>query len=201
MKRTLIHSMRWSIFIFSLTFVMGCLLSVASTVLLENAGWGIGMMVVFAIVLIGIVFDMLGIASAAAVETPFHAMAAERVGGSRQAIHIVRNADRFSNFCNDVVGDICSVIGGAASAVVVLKLIEASVYADNPTVYTVVNVLFTAFVSGLTVGGKALGKSMAIENATEIILLIGKLFHLMETRLGIRLIRRKGKSKKKQERG
>lgn len=201
MKRTLIHSMRWSIFIFSLTFVMGCLLSVASTVLLENAGWGIGMMVVFAIVLIGIMFDMLGIASAAAVETPFHAMAAERVGGSRQAIHIVRNADRFSNFCNDVVGDICSVIGGAASAVVVLKLIEASVYADNPTVYTVVNVLFTAFVSGLTVGGKALGKSMAIENATEIILLIGKLFHLMETRLGIRLIRRKGKSKKKQERG
>jgi CBS domain containing-hemolysin-like protein len=201
MKRMLVHSMRWSIFIFSLTFLMGCLFSVASTVLLENAGWGIGMMVVFAIVLIGIVFDMLGIASTAAVETPFHAMAAERVSGSRHAIHIIRNADRFSNFCNDVVGDICSVIGGAASAVVVLKLIEASVYADNPAVYTVVNVLFTAFVSGLTVGGKALGKSMAIENATAIILLIGKMFHLAETRLGIRLFKRKGKSKKKQERG
>lgn len=194
MKFSFSHSMKWSIFIFVLTFILGSIFSVTSTTILEGVGWGIGILIVFFIICVGIVFDMMGIASTAAKETPFNAMAAERVRGSKHAIAVVRNADRFSSFCNDVIGDISGIISGAASAIVVLKLFKGSMYAEYSTVYTVTNVTFTALVSALTVGGKALGKSVAIHNSTQIVLMIGKFFYFLETRLGLRVFsRRKSK--------
>lgn len=74
------------------------------------------MMIVLLLVIIGVFFDMMGLSAAAAVETPFHAMASEKVADAKQAIAIVRNADRFSNFCNDVIGDMTGVISGSATA-------------------------------------------------------------------------------------
>mgnify|MGYP007126047022 CR=1 FL=1 len=192
MKNPFKNSMRWSIFIFILTFVMGCVFSVVSTTILEGVGWGFGVLIVFAIIIIGILFDMMGIASTSANEQPFHAMAAERVKGAKHAIQIVRNADRFSNFCNDVIGDICGIISGAASAIVVIKLFTSATggEAEGP-LYTVVNVMFTALVSGLTVGGKAIGKSLAIHSSTQIILYIGKFFYVLERRFGIKMFQGK----------
>ncbi|HEX7058217.1 MAG TPA: hypothetical protein VF260_13595, partial [Bacilli bacterium] len=161
MKYSLRHSMKWSIFISAATFLLACGFSVASTILLEGVAWGAGMLIVLGLMLVGIIFDMMGIASTAAEETPFHAMAAERVPGAKQCIYIVRNADRFSSFCNDVIGDISSIISGAASALVVLKLM-ASIGAEHSAWYTAVSVVFSALVSAGTVGGKALGKSYSI---------------------------------------
>lgn len=158
------------------------------------------MLVVFILVLIGIVFDMMGIASAAAVETPFHAMAAEKVSGSKQAIAIVRNADRFSSFCNDVIGDMSGVISGAATAIVVMKLVT-SIDAENSLLYTVISVIFSATVSAMTVGGKALGKSFAIHQATNIVLVIGKFFYILEQRLGIRIFNKKKNKSNSDKRG
>lgn len=186
MKLSLKNSIRWSVFIFILTFVLACLFSVASSSVLEGVAWGIGMVIVIMIVFIGIVFDMMGIAAAAAQETPFHAMASEKVAGARHSILIVRNADRFASFCNDVIGDIAGIISGTASAIVMFKLFQG----DNTSLlYTLVLTLFTALVSGLTVGGKALGKSIAIHNSTPIILLAGKFFFFLEHRLGIKVFR------------
>lgn len=185
--------MKWSIFIFLATYILSCLFTVTSTVMLEGVAWGIGVLIVFALVLIGIFFDMMGLAAASAKETPFHAMASEKVKGSRQAISIIRNADKFSNFCNDVIGDIAGVISGAASAIVVLKLVS-SIDSGNTVLYTVTSVLFTGLVSATTVGGKAMGKSFAIHYATDIVLAIGKFFHFLEHRFGIRLFN--GRKKK-----
>jgi len=192
MKYSFSSSMKWSVFISAATFVLACLFSIVSTVLLEGVVWGVGMLIVILLVLNGIVFDMLGLAAAAASETPFHAMASEKVAGARHAIAIVRNADRFSNFCNDVIGDISGVISGAASAAVVLKLMAP--LSEAGALQTAVSVVFTAVVSALTVGGKALGKSFAIHRCTEIVLMIGKLFYLLERHLNIRVF---GLKKKK----
>ena len=45
-----------------------------------------------------------------------------------------------------------------------------------------VNVLFsvgvTALVSGLTIGGKALGKNFAMKQSTEVVFLAGRLLHI-----------------------
>jgi len=184
MKFSLNHSIRWSIFISAATFLLACVFSVVSTVVLEGVAWGMGMLVVIVLVLIGIVFDMMGIASAAATEKPFHAIAAKKVRGAKKAIQIVRNADRFSSFCNDVIGDIVGVISGAAAAVVVLKLAVSAGY-ENTVRHTAVSVVFSAAVSGLMVGGKAVGKSYAIHHANSIVLWVGKVFDFLERRAGI----------------
>lgn len=186
MKYSFRHSMKWSIFISAVTFVLAGIFSVFSTMILEGVVWGIGMLIVLAIIMIGIVFDMMGLASAAAHEKPFHAMASEKVRGAKQAIGIVRNADRFSSFCNDVIGDISGIISGAATTLVVLKLLT-SLNVEHSVLYTSVSVVFSALVSALTVGGKALGKSFAIRNATQIVLIIGKFFYFLEHRFGIRI--------------
>jgi CBS domain containing-hemolysin-like protein len=193
MKFSLKHSMKWSIFISIVTFILACIFSVTSTIVLEGTAWGFGMLTVLILVMIGIIFDMIGLASAAAEETPFHAMASEKVKGARQAINIVRNADRFSSFCNDVIGDITGIISGAATAIVVFKFIS-SMDEANTVLYTVLSVVFSGLVSALTVGGKAMGKSFAIHYSTEIVLLIGKFFYLLNRRFGIHIFNSKKQS-------
>lgn len=184
MKFNLKSSIRWSVFISAVTFAMAFIFTVVSTTVLEGVTWGIGMVIVILLVLNGIFFDILGLSAAAATEAPFHGMASEKVKGAKHAIRIVRNADRFSNFCNDVIGDISSVISGAAGAAVVLKLVS-SFGGEEGWLSAVVGVVFTAAVSALTVGGKAMGKSFAIHYSTRIVLSVGKVFHVLEARLGI----------------
>jgi CBS domain containing-hemolysin-like protein len=200
MKYSLKHSSKWSLFISIVTFFLASVFTVASTTLLEGLSWGLGMLIVILLVLNGIFFDIMGIAATAASEVPFHGMASERVKGSKKAIYIVRNADRFSNFCNDVVGDVSSVISGAASAAVVFKLME-SLNSGNEVLRVVVSVVFTALVSALTVGGKAMGKSFAIHYSTDIVLMIGKVFDMMEKRFKIKVFNPKKKKKPKTHQG
>jgi hypothetical protein len=194
MKFSIKSSMRWSVLIAMVTFVMACIFTVASSSLLDGVSWGIGMLIVIILIFIGVIFDILGLAAASANEAPFHGMASEKVKGSRQAIYIVRNADRFSNFCNDVIGDITSVISGAAITVVVIKLLNSFGHGED-VMRTVITVIFTAIVSALTVGGKAMGKSFAIHFSTSIVLFIGKLFYQLELRFRIRIFGPKRKPK------
>src|SRR5690625_7762718 len=105
MKSQIRRSMRFSIVIAVITFVLAAIFSIISSSLLNGVVWTIGLFIVLVIVLIGVVFDMLGIASTAAREAPFHAMAAEKVPGAKEAVTIIRNADKFASFCNDVIGD------------------------------------------------------------------------------------------------
>jgi CBS domain containing-hemolysin-like protein len=201
MKFSFGHSIRWSIFIFIVTFLMAALFSVVSTSVLEGVSWGVGLVIVFLLICIGIFFDMVGIASTAADEVPFHGMAAERVKGSKQAILIVRNADRFSNICNDVIGDIAGIVSGAASALVVIKLISHLHMDADGVVALLTSIIVAATVSGLTVGGKALGKSFAIHQSNQIVLQIGKVFYTLEHSFHIQLLRAKKKSGNNGKRG
>ncbi|MBB6454217.1 CBS domain containing-hemolysin-like protein [Salirhabdus euzebyi] len=181
-------SLRFSIGIAVITFVLAALFSIISSILLNGVGWFAGIFIVLSIVLIGVIFDMFGIAATAADEVPFHAMAAEKVHGSRQAIVIVRNADRFASFCNDVIGDISGIISGTASAVVVLQLALGFGYNEGSTNQFTISIIFTSIVAAFTVGGKALGKFFAIHSSTQIILFAGKVIAFIEKHLHIRVL-------------
>lgn len=197
MKSSFRHALKWCIFITIVTFVLAVLFSVASNTLLNGLNWALGMLVVLFLVMIGIFFDIIGIATTAADETPYHAMASERVRGAKHAIYIVRNADRVSNFCNDVIGDISGIISGTAVTFVILQLLTTLQVSDG-LLSTIVNVVFAGLVSALTVGGKALGKTFAITQATSIVLMIGKFFYFLERRLKIKVfVSKKSKSGKR----
>jgi len=164
--------------------------------MLAQASLAVGFVIILLIIAVSILFDMMGLASASADEQPFHAMAAKRVLGSQQAIYIVRHADRFSNFCNDVIGDICGIISGTASALLVVQIMVAS-KSSASWVSATLTIIVSGTVSALMVGGKAIGKSIAIHQAVPIVLWVGKIFAIINQRMGVDLQRRKQKNVKR----
>ena len=80
------------------------------------------------------------------------------------AVKFKKNADKVSSFCCDVIGDVCGVISGtAATAIAALLVLNFHFNA------ILVGLFVTAIISSLTIGGKAIGKSFAI-NKSEVIL-------------------------------
>ncbi|UOQ85966.1 hypothetical protein [Gracilibacillus salinarum] len=187
-KKQLRKSMKFSLSIAVITFVLAAIFSVVSSSILSGVSSIIGLTIVLIIVFTGVFFDMLGIAATAADEVPFHAMAAERVSGSKQAILIVRNADRFASFCNDVIGDISGIISGTASAIVILQIANNFGYSEGSTFQLTINVILTSLVAALTVGGKALGKFLAINYSTKIIFFVGKIIAFSEEKFKIKIL-------------
>lgn len=183
------NAIKFSISIAVITFVLAAIFSVISTAVLGGVGWIIGLVIVLLIVSLGVFFDSLGVAATAAKEMPFHAMAAERVYGAKEAVLIVRNADRFASFCNDVVGDISGIISGTAAALVVLQLARVFGYGEGSLIQIVINVILTSVVAALTVGGKAIGKYAAVNYATEIIIFAGKVIAILDHRFKIKVIK------------
>ncbi|TGB04351.1 hypothetical protein [Halobacillus salinus] len=197
MDNKLRKSIKFSISIAVITFVLAAIFSVISNSVLSGVIWFIGLVLVFVIVFTGVFFDMLGIAATAAEETPFHAMASEKVAGAKEAIVIVRNADRFASFCNDVIGDISGIVSGTASGMVVLQLANGMGYTEGSTVQITISVILTSIVAALTVGGKALGKFFAIHSSTKIIFFAARLISWMESKLKIRVLPKTTSSNKK----
>lgn len=187
MKSQVQKSIKFSIGIAVITFVLAAIFSVISSSILTEVMWIIGLLIVLLIVLIGVFFDMLGIAAAAADEKPFHAMAAEKVSGSKQAILVVRNADRFASFCNDVIGDISGIVSGTASAIVVLQIANGFGYSEGSSFQIIISVVLTSLVAALTVGGKAIGKFLAIHASTKIIFFVGKIIAFIEEKFKIKI--------------
>ncbi|NSL50393.1 CNNM metal transporter family protein [Calidifontibacillus erzurumensis] len=190
-------SIRFSLGVAVITFVLAAIFSIISTMMLSGVKWGLGMFIVFLIVLVGIFFDILGIAATAADETPFHAMASKKVRGAKHAILITRNADRFANFCNDVIGDISGIISGTASAIVIIQITIGFGYSEDSSFQNIISVVFTSIVAALTVGGKAFGKSFAIRYSTEIIFRVGQLLFQLEDKFKIKLLKAEKRRKVK----
>ena len=130
--------------------------------------------ILLAIIVVGIIFDILGVAVTSADDKPFHSMAARKVPGSKEAIWLLRNAERVSSICNDVIGDICGVVSGAASATIAARILSNFEF-SWPRLITLI---MSSVVAGLTVGGKALGKGFAIRSSTKIVHTAGKVIRL-----------------------
>lgn len=199
MRDIIRQSMRWAILVSIVTAILAMVLTLVSSSVLNGLPWQGGLLVVLFIVCIGVFFDMLGIAATAAEERPFHAMASKKVPGAKHAIGIIRKADQFANFCNDVIGDISGVVSGAAGFAVATALVLTM---DLPRgSHFLAEILLIGLISSLTVGGKALGKSLAIRYANELIFQIGRIFYFLEFRFHIRVFHVKNKKKRKRKRG
>jgi len=142
----------------------------------------IAFLIVFLLIAINIVFDILGTSVTAAEMPPFNAMAAKKVPGAKQALWLVRNADAVANFCNDVVGDVAGAVTGAAGATVAFKLTMAM--EGNAWTEELLGLLIIGLISGLTVGGKAAGKTFAISRATTVVMAGGRVIYWIEQLTG-----------------
>ena len=173
------RTIRWVVAVFFVTLVVSGIISLVSDEVMASSGLLAAFAILLGIVFLGIIFDIIGMAVATASEKPFHSMAARKVPGAQEAIRLLRNAERVSSICNDVVGDICGVVSGSASATIA-ALILTHVDAVWPRA---VSLSMSALVAGLTVGGKAIGKTIAVNSCTQIVHLVGRVLYTLN-RLG-----------------
>ena len=78
------------------------------------------------------------------------------------------------SICNDVVGDICGVVSGSASAAIASKAVAHFTFSWRG----VLPLVLSALVAALTVGGKAVGKSYAINSCTQIVHFAGRVIYM-----------------------
>ena len=167
-------SYKWVITIVIWTFVISATMQTIQAGLMTKVNLVIAFIILFSFVLVGILFDIIGVASTSASEVPFHSLSSRKVRGAKEAVTLIRSADKVSNFCNDVIGDISGIISGSASSAIVVMLSE------NGGETFVLSIVLAAFVAALTVGGKAIGKSFAISKSNSIIFTVGKLISFVK---------------------
>lgn len=165
----------WVITIFFITIFVSGAISLASDAIMSRSGIVIAFIILLLIIFIGIIFDVIGMAVASAQEKPFHAMAARKVKGAKESIMLLRNAERVSSICNDVVGDICGVVSGSASATIAAQILANFTFSWPD----VVSLAMSSLVAALTVGGKAIGKGFAVNSCTEIVYHAGQVIYFL----------------------
>ena len=159
-----IVDIRWILKIVVIAFSISFFLSFVSEMTIPNFSLIFGIVITFLFILIGVLFDIVGVAVTSADEAVFHSMNSRKVRGADVAVKFKKNADKVSSFCCDVIGDICGIISGAAATTIAALLI--SKYEFN-NLFT--SLIVASLVASLTIGGKAIGKSFAI-NKSDIIL-------------------------------
>ena len=163
-KKNRLVNWQWIVIVFLLSFILSFVFSFGSEILIKQATLIISILITLFFIFLGLIFDIIGVAVTSSEESIFHSMSSRKVKGAKLAVKLKKNADKVSSFCCDVIGDICGVISGAAG--VTISALLVSKYHFN---LLFVSLVVTAFISSLTIGGKAIGKNIAI-NKSNIIL-------------------------------
>lgn len=166
----------WAIGIAITTFILSLLFSYISNTAIAQLNIIIGLIVLIFVIAIGVIFDLIGVAVTVGNEEDFHAQASKKIKGAKTSIKMIKNSAKVSNFCADVIGDICGVLSGAISAMIALKLTE------NYGMSSSIQFLFSAIVASVTVGGKAVTKEIAKQNSTKIVGFVSKVINFADNK-------------------
>ena len=155
---------KWIFTIVGISFLISFGFSFICQMTIPNLSLFLGIIVTLFFVFLGILFDIIGVSVTSADEAVFHSMNSRKVKGANVAVTFKKNADKVSSFCCDVIGDICGIISGAAGTTITAILVNQ--YHFN---LLITGLVVAAVIASLTIGGKAIGKSFAI-NKSAIIL-------------------------------
>lgn len=164
---------KWIIKIVFFAFIISVVFSFISETAIPNISLLAGILLTLLFIVIGVIFDMVGVSVAAAEESQFHSMSARKVKGAKLAVKLKKNADKVSSFCNDVIGDICGIISGSTGSVIAIKIAQKF---DLNSMFIMLIVL--GIISSLTIGGKALEKSFAINKSNAILYNFAKILSI-----------------------
>lgn len=168
------------------TFFIALLASLGSEALVRMVNSVIvAIILLLVIIFLNIFFDVIGTAATAAALPPFNAKAAKKIFGAQQAVKLIRNNDVVANFCNDVIGDIAGTLSGAIGAGIILSLSNRLGAVDT----ILASSLMTSLIAALTVGGKAVGKNVAVNNANNIIFRVAVVLAWLESIIGIEVFK------------
>lgn len=157
-------NIKWVRNITLLSLIISIAFSLLCEIIMPNTNVIIGLIIMFIFIGLGIVFDILGVSVTSADIRPYHSMAAKKIKGAKVAVSLKKNANKVSSIFCDVIGDIAGIISGSAGVYIAITL--ASKLNIN---HLLVSLLVTGLISALTIGGKAIGKTYALNNGTIIL--------------------------------
>ncbi len=163
-KKKINMDYRWILKISIIGFLISILFSFVSEISIPLVNPFLGSFIVLTFVFIGVLFDMIGVAITASSIAPFNSMNSKRVRAANIAIKLLQNAEKVSSFCNDVIGDICGIISGSGSVIIAISI--ANTFSYDIFITTLIS---TSIIAALTIGGKAIGKSLAVNNSNAIV--------------------------------
>ena len=173
-EKTKQEKRQWVLTVVILSFALSVVMSVLTSLFVDSAGLLVALLALIVLISIGVITDVIGTAVTSADEQPFIAMASKRIRGAKQALQLIRKAERVSSLLNDVVGDICGIVSGSTAAVIV-----AALQRDFSTTNVMISIGVTALISGLTIGGKALFKKVAINECTAVVYRVARIMHAL----------------------
>lgn len=171
---------RWPIRILIITLVLSFSVSVFSEFVLSRTGLVVSIVMLVPLLALAVITDMIGVAVAAADIYPFRSMASRKVRGAKESIYLIKNAEKVSSICNDVVGDVCGIVSGAIGATIVVKIVTESV---TSTEQVFIAAAVSAVIAGLTIFGKAVAKRFAINQSTKIVSACGKFLSIFTKKI------------------
>ena len=162
----------WAIKITVITFILACCITFITEIASTKSNVIISVLLLIFLIVIAILFDAIGVAAASCDPAPLHSMASRKVKGANYAVKLVKNAEKVSNICNDVIGDMAGIISGICTATIVLKVTTSNNMSTDHVL--ILSIMMSSVVSAVTVGGKAFFKTIALKNAKEMMLLAGR---------------------------
>ena len=166
---------KWVFIVTILAFIISIIMTLFATITLENVSLIIAILITFLFILLGIIFDIVGVAVTSGDEVAFHSMSSRKVKGGKIGVKLLKNTDKVSSVCCDVIGDVCGIVSGTSGVVIVSLIIKLT---DINELF--VSLLVTGLISALTIGGKALGKGLAINKSKEIVTIVSKVLAFFE---------------------
>lgn len=164
----------WILKITIITFLVAMLFSFAADFTTNHSSMTIAVFLLCFLIIISIIFDGIAVAITACDKAPLASMAARKMKSSKIAVKLKSNADKVANICADVIGDICGIVSGACVIVIVYRIL--AVY---PTLNAIIiTILFSSTVAAVTVGGKAIMKSISYNNSKEIVMIVAKVLNI-----------------------
>ncbi len=154
----------WIIKIVLMAFILSLSFSFMTDSVIPNVPIFVSLLILILFITLGIIFDMIGVSVTVAEEKVFHSMASRKVRGAKTAIQLIKNNSKVSSFCNDVVGDVCGIISGSAGVSIAMSISRS--FNIN---LVLVSLVITSLIASITIGGKALGKSHAINKSNAIL--------------------------------
>jgi CBS domain containing-hemolysin-like protein len=155
---------KWILFISILSFFISMFFSFIGETIIPGAHIFISIILVFLFIFLGVLFDIIGLSVTVADVKIFNSMATKKIKGAKLAVKFIKNASKVSSFCNDVIGDICGIISGSTGVSIAFVISERF----NVSLL-LITLIITAVIAALTIGGKAIGKSIAINKCNSIL--------------------------------
>lgn len=164
----------WTIKITIITFFLAAVFSLVSNIITSKTGLVIASLMTLFLIVIAIISDGIAIAVTSCDLAPLLALASRKIKGSKIAIKLVKNSEKVASICADVIGDICGIISGACSIIIVAKILEL---AQDASEYWV-TIFLSSLIAAITVGGKSYLKIIAIKNSKEMVMFIAKVLSI-----------------------